>query len=133
MTARPRTPSRLRRSSRLATLVAVLLTALAAVFATTAPAGATTPWQEADHNGSTPDSPAMAYYRGSNVEVIRGGDNALWFNVDGGGFNHIGGVTFGAPAITAYRGELWIWHTGQNGDLWGQTLANPGDSNHRNW
>ncbi|MFE6049265.1 hypothetical protein ACFQ6N_00740 [Kitasatospora sp. NPDC056446] len=114
-------------------MVAVLLTALAAVFASTAPAGAVTPWQEADHNASTPDSPAMAYYLGSHVEVIRGQDNALWFNVDGAGFNHIGGVTYAAPSITSYRGELWIWHTGQNGDVWGQNLANPGEPNHRRW
>ncbi|MFF9645390.1 hypothetical protein [Kitasatospora aureofaciens] len=133
MTAPPHTTPHRRATARLATLVAVLLTAFAAVFAGTAPADAVTPWQEADHNASTPDSPAMAYYRGSNVEAIRGQDNALWFNVDGGPFNRIGGVTYAAPAITVFRDELWLFQTGQNGDLWAQTLANPNEPNHRRW
>ncbi|MFB7911225.1 hypothetical protein ACFC1T_32800 [Kitasatospora sp. NPDC056076] len=133
MTAPPRTPLHRRRASGFVAAVTVLLAALAAVFASTAPAGAVTPWQETNHNGSTPDSPAMAFYAGSNVEVIRGQDNNLWFNVDNGDFNHIGGVTYAAPSITVFRGELWIWHTGQNGDVWGQNLANPGESNHRRW
>ncbi|WP_031068987.1 hypothetical protein [Streptomyces sp. NRRL WC-3742] len=48
-------------------------------------------------------------------------------------FHRIGGVTYAAPTFTSFRGRLWTWHTGQNGDIRGQTLADPGEPNHHRW
>ncbi|MFJ2394473.1 hypothetical protein ACIOTI_17190 [Streptomyces sp. NPDC087843] len=111
----------------------MIIAALAAVFAGSVAAHASSGWFTTDANGSTSDTPAEAIFRGSQVTAIRGAsDNALWFNVNNGGYTRIGGTTFSAPALSEFNGDLYLFQTGQDGNLYYQTIANPG-SPHASW
>ncbi|MGV9349628.1 hypothetical protein ACWDSD_33515 [Streptomyces spiralis] len=87
-------------------------------------------WENWDSNATTPDTPVTASLRGVTVQVIRGGDNALWYQVHGyrNAFTRIGGTTYAAPALTQFHDTLYLFQTGQDGNLWYQTIVNPYNS-----
>jgi len=109
-------------------ILAMMIAAIAAIFIGSGVAQASTGWQTPDPNATTQDTPAQAWWRGHFVVVNRGGsDNALWFNHDGGPFTRIGGTTYAAPAITEFNNTLYLFQTGQDGNLYYQTMGLDGN------
>ncbi|MET7522607.1 hypothetical protein ACWEAF_44525 [Streptomyces sp. NPDC005071] len=115
----------------------MIIAAFAVAFTTSGAAWASSGWGVTDPNARTIDTPALALFRGSQVDAIRGEDNALWYNVGvniggSGVYHRIGGTTYAAPALSEFNDNLYLFQTGQDGNLYYQTLANP-DEAHASW
>jgi hypothetical protein len=84
------------RPSRVVSAVALIFSIVAALSAGTGQGQArasSSGWYEADPNGSTNHSPAMADYNGHIVSVIHASsDNSLWWNVDSGPYHRLGDI-----------------------------------------
>ncbi|MFE5140356.1 hypothetical protein ACFRDV_22210 [Streptomyces fagopyri] len=102
-----------------------MIAAIAAVFASSGGAQASSSgWFSPDANATTQDTPAEAEFNGHHVVVNRGdGDNALWFDHDNGPFSRIGGTTFTAPAMTVFNDQLYLFQTGQDGNVYYQVMG----------
>lgn len=102
----------------------MMIASIAAVFVSSGAAQASSGWYTPDANATTQDTPAEADFDGHHVVVNRGGsDNALWFDHDNGPFTRIGGTTFTAPAITEFNNQLYLFQTGQDGNVWYQVMG----------
>ncbi|WP_394841082.1 hypothetical protein LZC95_28905 [Pendulispora brunnea] len=85
-------------------------------------------WNQVSRNARTHRSVAAANWGGREWYFVRGDDRTIWFSANGQDFTRHphGGRTDAAPAAVVFHNTLYVFHTGEGGDIWYSFLTSQG-------